>query len=251
MAGLINEQGLRLDGRKCDEMRKILAKAGVLKRADGSGYFEFGNTKAIAGVYGPRAIPKFLEEEERSVLNVIYYMAPFSTKERAPPGPSRRSKEISLVIKRALESVIFLEEFPRTTIDVYIEIIQADASTRCAALNAASIALADAGIPMRDLVASVSVGKVDGRIVLDIAGKEDEEGEADMPIAYFPRRKEITLLQMDGIMTKEEFDQAIKLAIKGCERVYKAQKEALRKKYEEMELESIVQEIENKNNLEE
>lgn len=243
MGNLVNEYGLRLDGRRLDEMRKIVAKAGVLKRADGSGYFEFGNTKAIAGVYGPRPIPKFLEEEERSVLNVIYYMAPFSTKERAAPGPTRRSREISLVIKRALESIIFLEEFPRTTIDVYIEIIQADASTRCAALNAAAIALADAGIPMRDLVSSVSVGKIDGKIAIDIAGKEDEEGEVDMPVVYFPRRKEITLLQMDGIMTKEEFQQALKLAIKGCEIVYKAQKEALRKKYEEIELDSLVQDI--------
>lgn len=248
MAELINDRGLRLDGRRLDEMRKILAKAGVLKRADGSGYFEFGNTKAIAGVYGPRPIPKFLEEEERSVLNVIYYMAPFSTKERAAPGPSRRSREISLVIKRALESIIFLEEFPRTTIDVYVEIIQADASTRCAAINAAAIALADAGIPMRDLVSSVSVGKIDGKIVLDIAGKEDEEGEADMPLVYFPRRKEITLLQMDGIMTKEEFQQALKLGLKGCEIVYKEQKEALRKKYEEIELESLVQEIDTQIN---
>ncbi|MEM7816698.1 MAG: exosome complex exonuclease Rrp41 [Candidatus Aenigmatarchaeota archaeon] len=248
MTNLVNDKGIRLDGRRLDEMRKIVARAGVLKRADGSGYFEFGNTKAIAGVYGPRPIPKFLEEEERSVLNVIYYMAPFSTKERATPGPSRRSREISLVIKRALESIIFLEEFPRTTIDVYIEIIQADASTRCAAINAAAIALADAGIPMRDLVSSVSVGKIDGKIALDIAGKEDEEGEADMPVVYFPRKKEITLLQMDGIMTKEEFQQALKLALKGCEIVYKAQTEALRKKYEEIELDALVQEIDNQIN---
>jgi exosome complex component RRP41 len=240
MGKLINENGLRLDGRRPDEMRNIVAKAGILKNADGSGYFEFGNTKAIAGVFGPRPIPKFLEEKERSVLTTIYYMAPFSTKERTSPTPSRRSKEISLVIQRALESVIFSEEFPKTTIDVYIEIIRADASTRCAAINAAAIALADAGIPMKDIISSVSVGKVDGTIVLDIAGKEDEEGEVDIPVAYFPRKKEITLLQMDGILTKEELKKAIDLAIKGCDIVYQKQKEALRKKYEEIEIEDLI-----------
>ncbi|MEM7826707.1 MAG: exosome complex exonuclease Rrp41 [Candidatus Aenigmatarchaeota archaeon] len=236
---MINEHGIRLDGRRTDEMRNIVAKAGVLKRADGSGYFEFGSTKAIAGVYGPRRVPRFLEESERSVLNVVYYMAPFSTRERCSPVPSRRSREISLVIKHALESVIFLEEFPKTIIDVYVEILQADASTRCAAINAASIALADAGIPMRDLVASVSVGKVDGKIVLDIAGKEDEEGETDIPVAYYPRKNEFTLLQMDGIISKDEFKRAIELAILGCNKVYEKQKEALRNKYEEIELENL------------
>ena len=223
---------MRANERKNDELRPLEAKVGVLRNADGSALFKFGNTFAIAGVYGPRVVhPKHDEEAERAILRTKYSMAPFATSERSRPGPSRRSHEISFVIRQALESVIFLNEFPKTAIDVHIEVLQADASTRCAAINAASLALADAGIPMRDLVASCSAGIVNGEIFLDIEGKEDTEGELDLPVAYYPGKKEITLLQMDGIAAKEQVMQIIKLAIKGCEQIYEEQKNALKAKY--------------------
>ncbi|KAF0176727.1 MAG: exosome complex component RRP41, partial [Nitrospirae bacterium] len=85
--------------------------------------------------------------------------------------------------------------------------------------------------PMRDLVASCSAGIVNGEIFLDIEGKEDTEGELDLPVAYYPGKKEITLLQMDGIAAKEQVMQIIKLAIKGCEQIYEEQKNALKAKY--------------------
>jgi len=227
------KNGVRLDGRKLDEMRPMEAKVGVIKKADGSAYFRMGNSMAIAGVYGPRTVhPRHMEEAEKAVLRTRYSMAAFSTTTRSRPGPNRRSQEISMVVRQALTPVVFLEEFPKTAIDVHIEILQADASTRCAAINAAALALADAGIPMRDLIASSSAGRVQGHVVLDIAGKEDTEGEVDLPVAYYPRKKSVTLLQMDGITTKDEFKKTINLAIKGCEKVYEEQKRALRKKYE-------------------
>jgi exosome complex component RRP41 len=95
--------------------------------------------------------------------------------------------------------LLFLDEFPKTAIDVHIEVLQADASTRCVGINAAVLALADAGVPMRDLVSSCSAGKVGEHVVLDVAGKEDTEGELDLPVAYYPKKKHVTLLQMDGI----------------------------------------------------
>jgi len=231
------KDGKRLDGRAPNELRPVTVKAGILKNADGSALFAFGSTRVVAGVYGPKPVhPRHLENPEKAILRTIYSMAPFSTQERVRPGPSRRSIEISMVVRKALEPVLFLEEFPKTMIDIYIEILQADASTRCAAINAAAVALADAGIPMRDLVASCSVGKIDGQIVIDIAGKEDEFGDVDLPVAYYPRKKMLTLLQMDGIITKEEIKKAVSLAIKGCEKIYEKQKEALRKEYTELEL---------------
>lgn len=222
----------RTDGRKHDELRPITAVAGVLKNAEGSALFKMGNTLAIAGVYGPRKVfPKHQEEAERAILRTKYNMAPFATSERGRPGHSRRSIEISFVTRQALMPVIFLDEFPKTAIDVHIEVLQADASTRCVGINAAAIALADAGVPMRDLVASCSAGKVHDSILLDIAGKEDTEGELDLPIAYYPKKKHITLLQMDGIATKDEVKQMVSLAVKGAEKIYEAQKQALRHKY--------------------
>lgn len=234
---LINQEGIRMDGRKMDEMRHMVARAGVLKKADGSGYFAFGRTRAIAGVFFPKPVyPRFMERQDRAILKTHYAMAPFSTTTRINPGSSRRGTEISFVIRNALESVIVTEEYPKTMIEIYIEILQADASTRCAALNAASLALADAGIPMKDMISSCSVGKIADQIVVDIAGKEDEEGQVDLPVAYYPRKKHIVLMQMDGIVTEEELKRAVSLARDNCEKISEIQKNALREKYVNMEV---------------
>jgi exosome complex component RRP41 len=226
------KDGKRIDGRSLNELRPIEAKVGVLNNADGSAFFRMGKTVALAGVYGPRKVfPRHDEQAEKAILRVRYNMAPFATKDRGRPGPSRRSMEISMVTRSSLEKVIFLEEFPKTAIDLHIEILEADASTRCAGINAAALALADAGVPMRDLVSSCAAGKVEDHIILDVAGEEDTEGDLDMPIAYYPFKNEITLLQMDGLATKQELSDMVKLAVDGCMQIYEKQKEALRRKY--------------------
>ncbi len=93
------------------------------------------------------------------------------------------------------------------------------------------MALADAGIPMKDLVVGCAAGKVEGQIVLDLNDIEDKEGEVDLPIAMMPNSGKITLLQMDGILSPEEFEQALELAIDGCKKIHEIQREALYRKY--------------------
>jgi len=235
---LIREDGLRHDGRRPDELRPIRMEVGVLSNANGSALVEYGRTKVIAAVYGPRELhPRHISLPDRAVIRCRYHMAPFSTEERKNPAPSRREIELSKVIREALEATIFTELYPRATIDVFIEVLQADGGTRTTGITAASLALADAGIPMRDLVAGVAVGKVDGVLVLDIDQVEDEYGEADMPIAMMPSLGKITLLQLNGVLTPEEFREALKLAEKGIREIYKLQREALKKKYVEIKVE--------------
>lgn len=225
------ENGIRLDGRRPDELRPIKIKVGVLNRADGSCYFEFGGNKVIAAVYGPREVhPRHMQKSTTAVVRYRYNMASFSVEERKRPGPDRRSIEVSKVSREALEPVIFEEYFPRSAIDVFVEVLQADAGTRTAGINAASIALADAGIPMRSLVSSCAVGKVDDTLILDLNKDEDNYGQADMPIAMTPDGK-ITLLQMDGHLTKEEFKEGLEMAKNGCLAIYEMQKAALMEQY--------------------
>ena len=226
------ENGKRLDGRKLDEMRPIETDVGVIKKAMGSGIFKFGDTYALSAVYGPKPFhPRFLQDPQNLVLKCRYNMAPFSTSDRIRPGYSRRSTEISKVIRLALDSVVFKEDYPRTGVEVYVEILQADASTRCAGLNAASIALADAGVPMRDLISSCSVGVIDNTIVLDVAGIEDNYGEVDLAVATIADQDKFVLVQLDGIITPEQFHEMLELAKKGCAEVYKQQKAILKEKY--------------------
>jgi len=226
---------VRHDGRAPEELRPIRMEVGVLSNADGSAYVEYGRTRVMAAVYGPREVhPKHMALPDRALIRCRYHMAPFSTDERKSPAPTRREIELSKVIREALESVVFTNLYPRTTIDVFIEIIEADGGTRTAAVTAASLALADAGIQMRDLVAGVAVGKVQGVLVLDIDQLEDEYGEADMPVAMAPGLGWVTLLQLNGVLTGEEFRRAMELARKGIEVIYKMQREALRRKYAEL-----------------
>lgn len=222
------KDGKRFDGRRFDELRKITMKTGVLERASGSAYVEWGKNKVVAGVYGPRHLhPRFMQNPTRAMVRCIYNLAPFSVDDRKKPGPDRRSVEISKVSTEALESVVLTERFPNATIDVFIEVLQADAGTRCVGLTAASLALADAGIPMRDLVAACAAGKVQGQVVLDLMKEEDNYGESDLPVAVIPRKKEIVLLQMDGKLTREEFTKALNLAVEGAMQVYELQKKTL------------------------
>src|SRR3989338_3485185 len=206
----------RMDGRKFDQLRPVEAKVGVIERAAGSAMFKIGKTIAYAAVYGPRELyPQVFQNPTRAVLRCNYNMMAFSgSGDRVRPGPSRRSKEISLVTEKALLPSLDLSAYPGGVIDVYIELIQTDAGTRCAGITAAAMALADAGIPMKELVSSVAVGRVGGTIVLDLnKEEEDYEGHAtDIATAFMTRTGQVTLLQMDGPVTKDEIRKALELA---------------------------------------
>jgi len=229
---LLDDNGLRVDGRRLDELRPLKLEVGILDKANGSAYIEHGRNKILAGVFGPReAQPRHIALADRAVLRCRYHMAPFSTDERKSPAPSRRELELSKVVREALEPSIMSEYFPRATIDIFIEVLQADAGTRCAGITAAALALADAGIPMRELVAGCAAGKVDGKVVLDLSDVEDKQGEADLPVALMPKSNVVSLLQMDGSLTEEEFKQALDMSTDACRRIYEMQREALRQKY--------------------
>ncbi len=225
----------RLDGRNIDELRPMEAKAGVVPNANGSASFKIGKTWAIAAVYGPREMyPKFLQDPKQGVLRCHYNMMPFSgSGERIRPGNNRRSQEIAMVMTKALEPVVDLSAFPNAVVDIYVELPQTDAGTRCAAISAASIALADAGIPMFDMVSSVAVGQVDGTVVADLMYDEEAyEGiVSDIPVAMTHSSKEVTLLQMDGEISKADLLKALELAKSATEKVYQVQVKALKEKF--------------------
>lgn len=231
------KNGKRLDGRKTDQLRPIKMQTGILSRANGSAYLEWGQNKVLVGVFGPKeALPKHKQDPYKGLVNYTYRMATFSVPDRKNPRPARREIEISKVSGEALEKAIFLENFPNTAIDIYTEILDSNAGTRAAALTAASLAIADAGIPMRDLVCSVGVGKAGGEIILDLNKEEEDAPDAvDIPMAIMPRNEDIVLLQMDGLLTKPEWQKAVKLGIQGCKQVYEMQKEALKKRFTQAE----------------
>ncbi len=233
---LFRDDGKRLDGRDKDELRPIKMEVGVLENADGSAYLEWGNNKIYAAVYGPREVhPHHLAKPDRGILRVFYRMATFSVFERKRPAPGRREKEISMVISDCLKPVLFLELYPGTAFEVYINVLDADGGTRCACITVAALALADAGVPMRSLVTAVAVGKIDGELITDLSGIEDKAGEADLPCAITWFNEELSLLQFDGETDLEEFSKCLGLAKNAFSKIYEIQLDALKKKYIEIQ----------------
>ena len=228
--------GLRLDGRKPDELRPIKIETDIIKNASGSAYMEWGNNKVIAAVYGPKeALPKHTGDPEKAIVKCVYSMTPFSSlEEHGRSGPNRRAIEISKVTKEVFENIILVENFPRSEIDIFIEILQADGGTRAAGITAAAVALATSGIPMRDIPYAVSAGRVGDTVIIDLNKLEDNYSDADMPVAIAPRNNEILLMQMDGGLTREQFKKALEMIKNAGKVITKIQREAIKKPYEDL-----------------
>ncbi|TXT66841.1 MAG: Exosome complex component Rrp41 [Promethearchaeota archaeon] len=240
---LFRDDGKRLDGRDIYDLRPIKMEVDVIKNADGSAYIEWGNNKIFASVYGPREVhPHHLAKPDKGILRVFYRMATFSVFDRKRPAPGRREKEISMIISDCLEPVLFLELYPGTSFEIFIEVVDADGGTRCASTTVAALALADAGVPMRSLVTSCAIGKIDGKLVTDLSGIEDKAGDADLPVAITWFNDEMSLLQFDGKMTKGEMDTSLDMAQDALKKIYDMQLEALKRKY--IKIQKDVQDME-------
>lgn len=229
--------GKRLDGRSPGDLRSIKILPSVIKNAPGSAYIEWGNNKIIAAVYGPsEALPRHTADPVRAVLKCRYMMAPFSSsEEHGRVGMNRRAIEISKVTAEVFKNVVLLDQFPGTEINLYIEVLQSDGGTRAAGITCASVAMALSGIPMKDMPYSISAGRVGDEIILDLDKLEDNYSDADMPVAILPRTGSVALLQMDGSLTKEQFNRAMKMIEKSGAAITKIQCDALRSQYLELE----------------
>lgn len=229
--------GKRLDGRGQFDLRSIRVEVGVLHDANGSAFVEWGKNKVICGIYGPReCIPRHETNPYKALVKCRYMMAPFSSlEEHSRSGPNRRSTELSKVIREVFENLIITESFPKTQIDIFVDVLQSDGGTRTTCITAASAALANAGIPMRDMASAVAVGKAADTLVVDLAKEEDNFGQCDMPVAFSHRKKDILLLQMDGLLTRQEIEELLNHAEMAAEKVYEKQVDALKRVYEAKE----------------
>jgi exosome complex component RRP41 len=228
----MSEEYIRPDGRTRKALRDLKIEVGILDRADGSSRVYLGRNIAVATIFGPREMhPKHAARADRAQMRINYRMATFSVDDYKRPYPSRREKEISKVLSEAFESLVLLENWPRSVIDVHVQLFQSDGGTRTAAAIAISAALADAGIPMRDLPAGIATGLYEDQVCLDLTGHEDMKGEGDMPIMYAPSVDEISLFQLDGQFTFEQFKEAYFTSIDAIREISQKIKEAVKAKY--------------------
>ncbi|XP_039220606.1 exosome complex component RRP41 [Crotalus tigris] len=225
MAGLelLSEQGYRVDGRRAGELRQIRARMGVFAQADGSAYLEQGNTKALAVVYGPHETrgSRSKAPPDQALVNCQFSMATFSTGERKRrPHGDRKSSEMTLHLKQTFEAAILTQLFPRSQIDVYVQILQADGGNYCASVNAATLAVIDAGIPLRDYVCASSAGFVEDSPLADLNYIEEAAGGPQLALALLPKADQIALLELNGRLHEDHLERLTEAASKACRDVH-------------------------------
>lgn len=236
----------RPDGRKPWDLRPVKITRHYLKHAEGSILIEMGDTKVICSASVEERVPPFLRNTGKGWVTAEYSMLPRSTNTRTPRESGRgsgRAFEIQRLIGRSLRSVTDLEGFGERTIWIDCDVIQADGGTRTASITGAYVALVDAfrkmlekgmikKVPVHNSIAAVSVGKVDGRILLDLNYEEDSRAEVDMNVVITGDDKfvEIQGTAENAVFTKEEMDEMIEVAGKGIRRLTAFQKKSLEKK---------------------
>ena len=221
---LLSDQGLRMDGRKSGELRRIQCNMGVFGQADGSAYLEQGNTKVLAAVYGPhevRGSNKSKTSHDRALVNCQYSMAVFSTGERKRrPRGDRKSLEMTMHLRQAFEAAIKTELYPRSQIDIFVEVLQADGGNYCACVNAATLALIDAGIPLRDYVCACTASLVNDTPLVDISSLESTTGGPELTVAVLPKSGEIVLTEMSQRFHMDHLEKVMEVALEGCRDVF-------------------------------
>ncbi|KAL6053255.1 Exosome complex component MTR3, variant 2 [Balamuthia mandrillaris] len=198
------KKNIRTDGRTPDQFRPIFLKTGVITQASGSAYIELNNTKVIVGVYGPRQTPKTTYSEQGK-LNCDFKYTTFAFEgEKRKYMPDKEEKEFSMLMQQALEVSLILDTFPKAEVDVFALVLQADGSALSAAITAASLALADAGIEMYDLVPACSIASVGSVIVLDPSGVEEKHQRSSLTLAYMPSQEQVTQMLQKGELSTSQ-----------------------------------------------
>ncbi|QXM06502.1 ribonuclease PH [Crassaminicella indica] len=236
---------MRFDGRRENELRKVTITKDYLAYAEGSVLIEMGNTKVICSASIEDRVPPFLKGKGTGWITAEYGMLPRSTQTRKIRESSRgkvdgRTQEIQRLIGRALRSVINLEDLGERTVWIDCDVIQADGGTRTASITGAFIALAQGlyklyeskqikSFPVKNYVAAISVGVVEGTPVLDLCYEEDSKAKVDMNV-IMTDQKEFVEVQGTGEeapFSRQELNKLLELAEKGNMELIKMQKEAL------------------------
>ncbi|KAG8705089.1 Exosome non-catalytic core component, partial [Ceratobasidium sp. 423] len=211
---IINDGGYRADGRKARELRSITIELSPHPTADGSATVSHGLTTVNVCVFGPReAKNRSQTMHDKALINVEVSEAAFSSSERRKRGRNdKRILEFAASIRATFEPVVQVSLYPRSEIDIFVQVLQQDGGVLQTAINAATLALIDAGIALTDYVCACTAACIDTIGLLDLTNTE----ESDLPnltLAVLPRSKRVTLVTMETRLHVERFEQIFKLAL--------------------------------------
>lgn len=216
---------VRSDGRGFHQCRPAFLRTGAVNSASGSAYAEFGNTKVIVSVFGPRESKKAMMYSDSGRLNCNVSYTTFATPIR---GQGSDHKEFSSILHKALEGAIIVDSFPKTTVDVFALVLESGGGDLPVVISCASLALADAGIMMYDLVASVSVSCLGKNLVIDPISDEESYQDGSLMITFMPSRNEVTQLTVTGEWSTPKIHEAVELCLDACSKLGKIMRSCLK-----------------------
>ncbi|KAH9298954.1 hypothetical protein KI387_030636, partial [Taxus chinensis] len=196
--GRLVQDGVRADGRQLLECRLAFLKTGAVNAAAGSAYAEFGSTRVMVSVFGPRESKKAQIYSDTGRLNCSVSFTTFATPIRGRLSQGTEHKEYSAMLHKALEGAVMLNTFPKTTVDVFALVLESGGGDLPVVITCASLALADAGIMMFDLVTAVSVSSIGRDLIIDPTSEEENRQDGGLMVACTPSRNEITQLIING-----------------------------------------------------
>lgn len=231
----------RLDGRHPDELRPTRIIPCYLEFAEGSVLIEQGQTRLICAVSVEERVPPFLRSSGSGWVTAEYSMLPRSTQTRSPREQMRgRNQEIQRFIGRSLRALTELKFLGERTFIVDCDVVQADGGTRTAAITGAGVALLQAFqclvernefsfLPLKGLIAAISVGIVEGTPLLDLCYEEDSQAGVDFNVVM---NESGEFIEIQGTaeaqpFSKEELDGLLELAEKGIKELFPIQREAI------------------------
>ncbi len=203
--------------------------SGIVEKAKGSCYYETHDSKVVCSVYGPRESKRKTEFSSKGKLVCEVTFAPFSQQTRQPSVQEAKTKNISSLVETALGCAVCLDSFPKSQLDIYIKVLQDSGDVLTPAIISASIAIADAGIEMYDLVSACSVAFDNENIVVDPSSDElnSEQPIGSLTIGYLPSLNLISCMVQKGKIYSERNPAAVKACIEGCLRIHTSMQECI------------------------
>ncbi|XP_071506164.1 exosome complex component MTR3-like [Diadema antillarum] len=233
---LISETGKRRDGRTPQEIRPVFLKAGVVSQARGSAYIEARNTKVLCAVYGPREVPRREGFSMSGQLRCEFKFASFSCRYRRSHVTDSAERELGLQVQQALEPAVCLHKIPKSQVDVFVTVLENDGSALAAAITCASVAVANAGIEMYDIVIGCTVRQAGKSVLLDPTEVEEYHGlcekepsHASVTAGVLPSLNQVSGLVQKGQLKCDDSIKALQQCVDGSQRMYPVIYECLKK----------------------
>jgi len=227
---------IRSDGRQPDELRKIYCEMGIFHpQANGSASFSIGNTKVMAAVYGPhemRFSQKKNHNPDKMAINCEFSSACFSSNERKTTTKNdRKSIEISANLQNLVNNIVVQDSFPGSQIDVYVELIQDDGGSYAACINAVTLALVDAGIPILDYAIACTATITHSVGIIDLNSFEKGAGCAELTVGILASSGTIVVLEQSYLLQLLYLNDVIAIAIEGCKKIYQIIGDTVKQKF--------------------